>query len=375
MKEKNRGVTLIALVITIIVLLILAGVSVATLTGDNGVLTKAKEAKKATEKAEAKEAVQMEVAGSFGNDGIYSTHLAKQNVLNNLKPQPTVNPPLGGEDEVNAPFEVTYKGHKVNVDINGKVSTDDVEDGVSKETISNETSFVGYYADFDNEKGEKIPDGKPDGIIFADLAVGGNGTWNNDNWSSYEYVKETEGLKKYYVSNDSYTGFNEKWTKPVLTEIEESGTKDRFYVMALEDLGSYPWSNSSPAGFEDNIVINTDNDFGKGKEFTINMKNNAKEGGSDLLSQLTKAKNIITSKDESKKWFVPSKSEWAAFGDMAYKKMGITNGKYADFGLSYIYWSSSQFGANLAYRADFGFGYISSANVIYTRYVRLASTF
>ena len=35
---KNAGITLIALVITIIVLLILAGVSIATLTGNNGVI-------------------------------------------------------------------------------------------------------------------------------------------------------------------------------------------------------------------------------------------------------------------------------------------------------------------------------------------------
>ena len=34
-KRKNRGITLIALIVTIIVLLILAGVTIATLTGDN----------------------------------------------------------------------------------------------------------------------------------------------------------------------------------------------------------------------------------------------------------------------------------------------------------------------------------------------------
>ena len=45
MKRLNdKGITLIALVITIIVLLILAGVSIATLTGENGILTKASEA-------------------------------------------------------------------------------------------------------------------------------------------------------------------------------------------------------------------------------------------------------------------------------------------------------------------------------------------
>lgn len=40
MFKNFRGITLIALVVTIIVLLILAGVSIATLIGDNGLLTK-----------------------------------------------------------------------------------------------------------------------------------------------------------------------------------------------------------------------------------------------------------------------------------------------------------------------------------------------
>ena len=43
--KKERGITLIALVITIIVLLILAGVSIAMLTGQNGILTQANKSK------------------------------------------------------------------------------------------------------------------------------------------------------------------------------------------------------------------------------------------------------------------------------------------------------------------------------------------
>ena len=53
--NKNGGITLIALVITIIVLLILAGVTIAALSGDNGILTRAKEAKEETEQAQKKE--------------------------------------------------------------------------------------------------------------------------------------------------------------------------------------------------------------------------------------------------------------------------------------------------------------------------------
>ena len=53
--ELEKGITLIALVITIIVLLILAGVSIAMLTGENGILTQAKNAKKETERAAEEE--------------------------------------------------------------------------------------------------------------------------------------------------------------------------------------------------------------------------------------------------------------------------------------------------------------------------------
>lgn len=57
---KPKGITLIALVITIIVLLILAGVSIATLTGDNGILTRASDAKIKTAVATVKENLQLE---------------------------------------------------------------------------------------------------------------------------------------------------------------------------------------------------------------------------------------------------------------------------------------------------------------------------
>lgn len=47
--RKEKGITLIALIITIIVLIILAGISIAMLTGENGILTKATEAKDETD--------------------------------------------------------------------------------------------------------------------------------------------------------------------------------------------------------------------------------------------------------------------------------------------------------------------------------------
>ena len=59
--KERKGITLIALVITIIVLLILAGVSIAMLTGQNGILTQAQNSKTVTENKSAEEKVKLAV--------------------------------------------------------------------------------------------------------------------------------------------------------------------------------------------------------------------------------------------------------------------------------------------------------------------------
>ena len=59
--NQSKGITLIALVVTIIVLLILAGVSIAMLTGEGGILKNAREAREMTDIADIKEQVQMDI--------------------------------------------------------------------------------------------------------------------------------------------------------------------------------------------------------------------------------------------------------------------------------------------------------------------------
>ena len=65
---KTNGITLIALVITIIVLLILAGVTIAILTGDNGILNKATEASEKTKIAEEEEKVKLSATGALAKE-------------------------------------------------------------------------------------------------------------------------------------------------------------------------------------------------------------------------------------------------------------------------------------------------------------------
>ena len=67
--KGEKGITLIALVITIIVLLILAGVSISMLTGENGIITQANYAAFATKIGEYKDKVTVHVAGEQLNSG------------------------------------------------------------------------------------------------------------------------------------------------------------------------------------------------------------------------------------------------------------------------------------------------------------------
>lgn len=78
--KSQKGITLIALVITIIVLLILAGVAIAMLTGENGILKKATNATDATGQAEANEAVQLALSTILANKND-PTYNGQQNTI------------------------------------------------------------------------------------------------------------------------------------------------------------------------------------------------------------------------------------------------------------------------------------------------------
>ena len=67
-ESKERGITLIALVITIVILIILAAVSINIVLGKNGLIQKAQEAKGLTEQAEINEKEDITNAGEYINN-------------------------------------------------------------------------------------------------------------------------------------------------------------------------------------------------------------------------------------------------------------------------------------------------------------------
>ena len=115
MKNKQeKGITLIALVVTIVVLLILAGVSIRLVLTNNGVISKAKEAEKLTDEGNAKDIMSLYLAGlAFEKEQDSGFRLAdylSSNIGND-----------GLEDFLNngdGHAQVAYKGYKylVNLD-------------------------------------------------------------------------------------------------------------------------------------------------------------------------------------------------------------------------------------------------------------------
>ena len=73
--KNTKGITLIALVITIIVLLILAGISISMLSGDNSILNKAAEAKETTAEKSLKEETQIVISGRIAEKKTTGTNV------------------------------------------------------------------------------------------------------------------------------------------------------------------------------------------------------------------------------------------------------------------------------------------------------------
>ncbi len=100
--KGSKGITLIALVITIIVLLILAAVSIATLTGDNGILAKAQTAKErndAAEKEETQKLLQAEANMNFEETEYNGVKIPAGMVPTRKKGESTVNEGLVAVDK------------------------------------------------------------------------------------------------------------------------------------------------------------------------------------------------------------------------------------------------------------------------------------
>lgn len=139
--KSTNGITLIALVITIIVLLILAGISISMLAGDNSILQKATDAKTQTEIGQEKETIALAynsaLSKKVGNGN--STVVTAEDLNTELENQ-------GATATGSTAIVITFEnGHKYSIDNTGNIG----------EYTPSVTDFVkiGDYVDYDPTKG------------------------------------------------------------------------------------------------------------------------------------------------------------------------------------------------------------------------------
>ena len=289
-------------------------------------------------------------------------------------------------------YDVTLEGKKYVLEVTPISATDD--------------DYRGYYADVDG-------DGNPDGIIYADLGANIqypiSGVWYNDKTNSgqnngtYTYNKATGDLNEYTVSNNTYKK-NDGFGENKIIKLKKNKNKPRFYVMALEDFrtgsfeagsgyseGTYFWYKNAKGKMN---VSDTSTEFGKGyantgKIIEIWNKNGEGEGSYSGATQDDHDIWKHIQGEYAKGWYIPSRGEWAAFGDYLKKKTTnplthdyesgsyvANSGNYNSlYGLSDYSWSSSQTITNSAWSACFFNGGMFIGDVFSENYVRLGATF
>ena len=240
--------------ITIIVLLILAGVTIATLTGDNGILKKAGDAKTQTEQAKEDENFKIAIAGSYGTDG----KLNLKDLKDNLKNQGI----LTNSNEF--PLEVTVNGEKKKIDANGNI-IGSIQSLKTKGTVFNDTTTLEdtYGNQVTIPKGFKIADDSATevtgGIVIEDATytntIGSQFVWipvgtgenaikkaNKETveieLGRYDFTKNSDGT----ITTSEYSGSNtEDTTASHNSSRENAIAKDieKFKTSANSNHGYY----------------------------------------------------------------------------------------------------------------------------------------
>ncbi len=137
---ENKGITLVALVITIIVLLILAGVSINLVAGSNGILGKATKAVDVNNMAKIKEEIELKIAELQMDYYMKDNNFANINDYVKAELEKGVELPNGAEISCDSNGNLSYEGVEIGtLNPNGSVTIDGELSGsqiVTKYTVS-----------------------------------------------------------------------------------------------------------------------------------------------------------------------------------------------------------------------------------------------
>ena len=177
-KNKDfRGITLIALVVTIVILLILAGISISMLIGNNGLISKTTESKTKTDEAQEKDEVSLAVMSSQMED-VNSSEITQDNLEKALKSQLgektkfTVKDNGDGSftvvfDEGNRSYYIEKSGKMMENDKIMKISTES-ELRLFRDNVNNGNTYKGIYIYLTNDIHLNInEEWQPIGMYYA----------------------------------------------------------------------------------------------------------------------------------------------------------------------------------------------------------------
>lgn len=271
--KENKGITLVALVITIIILLLLTGITIATLCGENGLFTKVKLGKERYEISEAKEKLELEITNLQIEQQGKGEELKKEDLpkMNNNE--------IDVRDTTNFPVEVIYKNYKFEIDNNFQV----IYIGEANETIITYTTEPDGYTNQNevkvlvtirNQKGIKsiLKPGETDRILPQDRTTAGIEFTVIKNG---HYILKVEDVAKNEVSKDIYIDLIDTLAPEKFTpEIQKEGNS----ITVIEngkDAEATEESCKSGIDYYEYYLINSNN---KETKYDINKIKNLELG-------------------------------------------------------------------------------------------------
>ena len=291
--KNNKGITLIALIITIIIMLILVAITINVVI-NSGLITSAKNAGKKTRTAYEEEA-QVENKIKVGDENVID-YLNKLNQEEEEKEYiPTTTSYVGKYAYVNGTYGIIFADLAI-----------PVENGVAFPAQTYEAQKGKYsYPGEEDEVGENI---------------------DKDTFFKKYYIKPATELDE--VPKDIFgTDATVDITEVIALDTDSTGHY-RFYVMALKDLDTskHYWYQKA-SGKMDDYASTTSTGFGEGKQNTDNMKKKWNKeptegyGAGVTIGSIPDMWGLTFPSG----WFVPSKDEWAAFVG----ELGITKSNYS----------------------------------------------
>ena len=269
--KKEKGITLIALVVTIVVLIILAGISISVLSGDNGLINQAKRGKEETEIAEEKEIIDTSVAQAVNADVMGNLEKNKLQDKLNSNAGNGVTEVMDSGDTLVIKFIEKNRYYEVDKDGNTEGPKELIKDDNAGDLSKGGT------VDGSEEKPFEI-NCIEDLVTFSIMVNGGNaelGIASNQFQNKYVVLMRTLDFKSIFSYNDyTTTKYGDLNTDGIIEDIKTELTKTSEGCIGFRPIGSHPTNG--------NMRFNGIFD-GKGNEIR-NLYENYDENHSNIVS-------------------------------------------------------------------------------------------